>query len=58
MAPKTGPKKDNPEQSERFEKTAREIGADEDPKAFDREFMKRVKPSAPRSRPSGKPASS
>lgn len=57
MTRKSAPK-DDPKESERFIKTAREIGVDETPGAFEREFDKRVKPLAPRSRPSGKPTSS
>lgn len=51
---------DDPEQSKRFIETAKEIGTDESPEAFDRAFGKVVgaKPSVLPSRPSGKPASS
>jgi len=36
------PKPDDPAQSKRFIETAREIGASEDPKDFDRAFAKVV----------------
>lgn len=44
--PKTTPKQDDPQQSARFVETAKEIGVDEDPKAFDKAF-KKVAPSKP-----------
>ncbi len=51
---------DDPKQSKRFIETAKEIGTDESPEAFERAFGKVVgaKPSAPPSRPSGKLAAS
>jgi hypothetical protein len=44
--PKTPRKRkpDNPEQYERFREFAREVGADDDPEAFDRRFRKIVPP--------------
>jgi len=36
------PKQDDPKQSKRFIETAKEIGADEDPKKFERVFKKIV----------------
>jgi hypothetical protein len=42
MSRKPAPKPDDPEQSKRFIDTAREIGADEDPEAFERAFKKVV----------------
>jgi len=40
-APKTKAKKDTPEkQYERFKEVAREVGASDDPKAFDKAFKK------------------
>lgn len=63
MSPKEKPKLDDPEQSKRFVETAREVEADESAEAFEKAFKKvaepkKVTPSAPRSRPSGKRASS
>lgn len=54
------PPHDDPEQSKRFVETAKEIGTDESPEAFERAFGRVLgaKHSAPPSRPSGKPASS
>ena len=43
--PKPKPKQDDPKQSKRFVETAKAIGADEDPKAFDKAF-KKIAPSA------------
>lgn len=43
------PKPDDPAQSKRFIETAREIGASEDPKEFDRAFEKITR--APQSKP-------
>ncbi len=40
MARKPTPKRDDPEESERFIKTAREIGAEENPGKFERAFKK------------------
>jgi hypothetical protein len=40
MPRKPAPKPDDPEQSKRFIETAREIGTDEDPEAFERAFKK------------------
>jgi hypothetical protein len=34
------PKQDDPKQSKRFVETAKEIGADENPKAFEKAFKK------------------
>lgn len=49
--PKPDPKPDNPEEYERFLKTARELEADESPdaldKAFDRIVTKRPPPKKP-----------
>lgn len=43
--PKTRKRKaDDPEQYERFREFARQVDADDDPDAFDREFRKIVKP--------------
>ena len=39
-------KKRDPQQSERFRKMARELGADESPEAFDR-TLKRIAPGKP-----------
>lgn len=65
MRQKPVPRPDDPEQSRRFIETAREVGADESPEAFGKAFSEVVrpkegppKPSAPRSRPGEKPASS
>lgn len=51
---------DNPEQSKRFEETARQLEADESGKAFKKALKIVVppKPAATRSRPSGKRSSS
>ncbi len=38
------PPPDDPEQSKRFIDTAREVGADESPEAFERAFEKVVRP--------------
>lgn len=46
MAPKPVPPPDDPEQSKRFIETAKQIEADEDPKAFDQTFGKVAKPKA------------
>lgn len=43
MSRKPAPKPDDPEQSKRFIETAREIGADEDAKTFERAFKKIVR---------------
>ena len=43
------------ERAKRIRETAREFGTSNSPKDFDRAFEKVVTPSAPRSRPSGKP---
>jgi hypothetical protein len=42
MPRKPAPKPDDPEQSRRFIETAREIGTDESPEAFERAFKKIV----------------
>jgi hypothetical protein len=42
MPHKTKPKLDDPEQSKRFIKAAREIGADESPETFERVFKKLI----------------
>jgi hypothetical protein len=39
-APKRKPKQDDPKQSKRFVKMAREIGTDERPEAFEKAFTK------------------
>jgi hypothetical protein len=44
MPRKPKPPPDDPEQSKRFIKAAREIGTDESPEAFERVFEKVVKP--------------
>jgi len=44
MPDKPTPQPDNPEQSKRFIETAREVGADESPEAFERAFEKVVRP--------------
>lgn len=46
------PKLTDAERHKRFVEMAREVGASESPKAFDKAFKKVVTPSAPRSRPS------
>lgn len=43
----TRPKRDNPEQSERFIKAAKEAEANEDPKAMDKAFGRVVKAATP-----------
>lgn len=48
MAKKSDPKQDDPKQAKRFIETAKEIGVNEDPKAFDRAF-KTVVPGSDRS---------
>lgn len=40
MAKKSAPKQDDPKQAKRFIEAAKEIGVDEDPKAFDKAFKK------------------
>jgi hypothetical protein len=52
MPRKPKPPPDDPEQSKRFIKAAREIGTDESPEAFERVFKKIVSPK--RSTPKGK----
>jgi hypothetical protein len=47
MPRKPAPKPDDPAQSKRFIETAREIGADESPEAFERAFKKVAKPPKP-----------
>ena len=47
---------DDKEQSARFVETARQLGADEDSRKFDKTFKKIVKPKAVRPGPSGKRA--
>ena len=42
------PLPDDPEQSKRFIDMAREVGADEDPEAFERAFREVVKPKIPK----------
>jgi hypothetical protein len=42
--PAKSPKQDDPKQSKRFIETAKEINADEDPKAFDEAFKKVISP--------------
>ncbi len=62
MPRKPAPKADNPEQSERFIETARKVSVPGGPETFEEEFKKvaeakrvgMAKPSAPRSRSSGK----
>jgi hypothetical protein len=44
MPRKPKPPPDDPEQSKRFIKAAREIGADENPEAFERVFGRVVRP--------------
>ena len=48
MARKPAPKADDPEQAKRFTAMARELAADEDPKAFDRAFLKIAGKKTPR----------
>jgi len=48
MAEKQKPKRDDPEQSERFIKAAREIGADETEKGADKAFKKVATPQSPK----------
>jgi hypothetical protein len=55
MARRPKPKPDDPEQSKRFIKAAREFGTDETGHAFDRVFKKIVPPK--RSPPKGKSGS-
>jgi hypothetical protein len=43
---KRKPKPDDPEQSKRFEQTAKELGVDESGKSFQRVFKKLVAPKA------------
>lgn len=58
MAENKKPKPDDPEQSKRFEETAKELGADESGKLFERAFKKlSPKPKVARSRPSAKRSS-
>jgi hypothetical protein len=54
------PKLTDDERHKRFVETAKKVGASENLEDFDRAFERVVKPrpSAPRSRPSGKPTSS
>lgn len=42
--PKPNPSARDPEQSKRFKETARHLGANEDPKAFEEAFRKIVPP--------------
>jgi hypothetical protein len=49
MTEKQKPKRDDPEQSERFIKSAREVGADETEKGADKAFKKVVPPKEKRS---------
>jgi hypothetical protein len=49
MPRKPKPPPDDPEQSKRFIKAAREIETDESPEAFERVFEKIVRPKHPRS---------
>lgn len=60
MTPKktTKPKLTDAERHKRFVEMAREVEASESPKAFDKAFKRVTGPSAPRSRPSGRRASS
>ena len=44
MPRKSKPKHDDPKQSKRFIETAKAIGVDEDPKAFDKAFKKVASP--------------
>jgi hypothetical protein len=44
MTPKSRPKPDDPEESQRFVDMAREVEASEDPKDFERAFDKVVSP--------------
>ena len=46
MPRKPNPPRDDPEESKRFMETAREIGADESPEAFER-VIKKVIPQKP-----------
>jgi hypothetical protein len=46
------------ERHKRFLETAREVGASDDPKDFDKAFKKVIKPSDSHPRPSGRKASS
>lgn len=52
MPRKPTPKPDDPEEYKRFLETAREVEADENPKAFDRAFKKVVPKKAEKARPS------
>ena len=50
MPRKPKPKPDDPKQYKRFLEAAKELGADQDPKAFERKFKKlvpRAKPKSP-----------
>ena len=49
MPRKPAPKPDDPEESQRFIDTAREVEASEDPKDFDRAFKKVVSRPDPKS---------
>ncbi len=54
MARRPSPEPDDPEQFQRFLETAKELGVDESPEAFDRVFEKVVPPEEPpkRAKPS------
>jgi hypothetical protein len=52
MARKPTARPDDPEEYKRFFKTAREVGADESPEAFERAFKKIVVPKPPLARKS------
>ena len=43
MARKSNPKPDDPEEYKRFLETAKQVGADKSPEAFDRAFKKIAK---------------
>ena len=51
MARKSAPKPDDPEESQRFIDTAREVEASEDPKDFERAFDKVAPPKPPKKLP-------
>jgi hypothetical protein len=55
---KKKPKLTDAQRHARFMAMAKEVGASDDPKDFDKAFKKFTKPSAPRSHPSGRKASS
>jgi hypothetical protein len=57
MPRKAKPPPDDPEQSKRFIKAAREIGADESPEAFERVFEKVARSASQKARIKQHPAS-